>query len=56
VFGPPRQVAEGILRYWDAGARRISVRLGAFNYDEQIPMLLNDVMPAVWEGVAARGR
>jgi alkanesulfonate monooxygenase SsuD/methylene tetrahydromethanopterin reductase-like flavin-dependent oxidoreductase (luciferase family) len=56
VFGPPRQVADGILRYWDAGARRISVRLGAFNYDEQIPMLLNDVMPAVWEGVAARGR
>lgn len=55
VFGPPREVAAGILRYWDAGARRISVRLGAFNYDEQIPLLLNDVMPAVWQGVAARG-
>lgn len=56
VFGPPREVAEGILRYWDAGARRISVRLGAFNYDEQIPLLLRDVMPAVWEGVRRRAR
>lgn len=56
VFGPAREVADGILRYWDAGARRISVRLGAFNYDEQIPLLLDEVMPAVWEGVRRRGR
>jgi alkanesulfonate monooxygenase SsuD/methylene tetrahydromethanopterin reductase-like flavin-dependent oxidoreductase (luciferase family) len=56
VFGPPQQVADGILRYWDAGCRRISVRLGAFNYDVQIPLLLNEVMPAVWEGVTARSR
>jgi alkanesulfonate monooxygenase SsuD/methylene tetrahydromethanopterin reductase-like flavin-dependent oxidoreductase (luciferase family) len=56
VFGPPREVADGILRYWDAGCRRISVRLGAFNYETQIPLLLQEVMPAVADGIAARSR
>jgi alkanesulfonate monooxygenase SsuD/methylene tetrahydromethanopterin reductase-like flavin-dependent oxidoreductase (luciferase family) len=56
IFGPPTVVAEGILRYWEAGCRRIAVRLGALNYHTQMPLLLNEVMPAVWEGVAARAR
>jgi len=56
IVGPPAAVAEGILRYWDAGCRRIAVRLGAFDYDVQIPLLLHEVMPAVLQGVAARRR
>jgi len=56
IFGPPADVAEGILRYWDAGCRRIAVRLGALNYERQMPLLLDEVMPVVWEGVVARVR
>ncbi len=54
ISGPPALVAEGILSYWDAGCRRIAVRIGALSYAAQIPLLLNEVMPAVWEGLAAR--
>jgi hypothetical protein len=28
--------------------------VGALNYETQIPLLLDEVMPAVWEGVRAR--
>ena len=56
ISGPPDVVAEGILRYWDAGARNISVRLGALSYDGQLPLLLEEVMPAVREGLARRQR
>ena len=56
IVGPPAAVAEGILRYWDAGCRRIAVRLGALNYETQMPLLLREVMPLVWDGVAARSR
>ena len=56
ISGPPPQVAEGILKYWDAGCRHIAVRVGALTYETQIPLLLTEVMPAVWEGVAARTR
>jgi alkanesulfonate monooxygenase SsuD/methylene tetrahydromethanopterin reductase-like flavin-dependent oxidoreductase (luciferase family) len=55
ISGPPRAVAEGILRYWDAGCRNISVRIGALTYEGQLPRLLEEVMPLVREGVAARG-
>jgi alkanesulfonate monooxygenase SsuD/methylene tetrahydromethanopterin reductase-like flavin-dependent oxidoreductase (luciferase family) len=55
ISGPPRAVAEGILRYWDAGCRNISVRIGALAYEGQLPRLLEEVMPLVWAGVAARG-
>jgi alkanesulfonate monooxygenase SsuD/methylene tetrahydromethanopterin reductase-like flavin-dependent oxidoreductase (luciferase family) len=54
IAGPPAAVAQGILEYWDAGCRRISVRIGGANYEAQMPLLLREVMPAVWEGVAAR--
>jgi alkanesulfonate monooxygenase SsuD/methylene tetrahydromethanopterin reductase-like flavin-dependent oxidoreductase (luciferase family) len=54
IAGPPRDVAAGILRYWDAGCRRISVRIGGANYEAQMPLLLREVLPAVWEAVAAR--
>ncbi len=52
ITGPPDVVAEGILAYWKAGARRISVRLGTGDYGMQLPLLLNDVMPAIRETVA----
>jgi alkanesulfonate monooxygenase SsuD/methylene tetrahydromethanopterin reductase-like flavin-dependent oxidoreductase (luciferase family) len=54
ISGPPQTVAEGVLRYWDAGARNISIRLGALTYDGQLPRLLDEVMPCVREGLAAR--
>ena len=51
ISGPPEVVAEGILAYWHAGAKRISVRLGTADYDTQLPLLLNDVMPAIRQAV-----
>jgi hypothetical protein len=56
ISGPPAIVAEGILKYWEAGCRHIAVRVGALNYEAQVPLLLDEVMPAVWEGVRARPR
>jgi alkanesulfonate monooxygenase SsuD/methylene tetrahydromethanopterin reductase-like flavin-dependent oxidoreductase (luciferase family) len=56
ISGPPAAVAEGILKYWAAGCRHIAVRVGALNYENQIPLLLREVMPAVWEGVRAGAR
>lgn len=47
ITGSSQTVAEGILAYWKAGARRISVRLGTADYDRQLPLLLNEVMPAI---------
>ncbi len=56
ISGPPAVVAEGILQYWAAGCRHIAVRVGALNYEHQVPLLLREVMPAVWEGVRAGAR
>ena len=56
ISGPPALVAEGILKYWDAGCRRIAVRIGALHYEAQVPLLIDEVMPRVWDGVAARTR
>ena len=56
IVGPPPVVAEGILRYWDAGCRHIAIRLGALNYQVQMPLLINEVLPAVWDGIGARTR
>lgn len=52
ISGPPEVVAQGILAYWGAGARRSSVRLGTADYDAQLPLLLNEVMPAIRQAVA----
>jgi alkanesulfonate monooxygenase SsuD/methylene tetrahydromethanopterin reductase-like flavin-dependent oxidoreductase (luciferase family) len=52
ISGPPEAVADGILAYWRAGAKRISVRLGTADYDTQLPLLLNEVMPAIRQAVA----
>jgi alkanesulfonate monooxygenase SsuD/methylene tetrahydromethanopterin reductase-like flavin-dependent oxidoreductase (luciferase family) len=55
VSGAPREVADGLLRYWDAGCRNLSVRIGAVHYEGQLPRLIEEVMPLVWEGVRLRG-
>jgi alkanesulfonate monooxygenase SsuD/methylene tetrahydromethanopterin reductase-like flavin-dependent oxidoreductase (luciferase family) len=56
IVGPPPVVAEGVLRYWDAGCRHIAIRLGALDYQVQVPLLIDEVLPAVWDGIAARTR
>ena len=55
VSGPPREVAAGLLGYWDAGCRNLSIRIGAVRYEGQLLRLVEEVMPLVWEGVRARG-
>ncbi|MGQ0568558.1 MAG: LLM class flavin-dependent oxidoreductase [Armatimonadota bacterium] len=54
ITGPPEQVAQGILEYWKAGARRISIRLGTWDYDVQVPLLMNEVMPIVRKEIITR--
>jgi alkanesulfonate monooxygenase SsuD/methylene tetrahydromethanopterin reductase-like flavin-dependent oxidoreductase (luciferase family) len=54
ISGPPAAVAEGLLRYWDAGVRNLAIRIGAVRYEGQLPLLLEEVMPLVQAGVAAR--
>jgi alkanesulfonate monooxygenase SsuD/methylene tetrahydromethanopterin reductase-like flavin-dependent oxidoreductase (luciferase family) len=55
ISGGPREVADGLLRYWDAGCRNLSVRIGAVRYEGQLPCLIDEVMPLVWQGVRDRG-
>jgi hypothetical protein len=42
------------MRYWDAGCRHLSIRIGAVQYEGQIPVLLEEVMPRLREAIAAR--
>jgi alkanesulfonate monooxygenase SsuD/methylene tetrahydromethanopterin reductase-like flavin-dependent oxidoreductase (luciferase family) len=54
ISGPPEAVVAGLLRYWDAGCRHLSIRIGAVRYEGQIPLLLEEVMPRLREAIAAR--
>ena len=54
ISGPPEAVAEGLMSYWDAGCRNLSVRIGALRYEGQVPLLLGEVMPRLRKAVADR--
>jgi alkanesulfonate monooxygenase SsuD/methylene tetrahydromethanopterin reductase-like flavin-dependent oxidoreductase (luciferase family) len=54
ISGPSDAVVEGLLRYWDAGCRNLSIRIGALRYEGQVPLLLEEVMPRLRKAVAGR--